>query len=218
MSFNSVGLKARSILSARLALAASLTFLLGACGDSGTGSGGSGGEAGMGGEAGGGAGGTAPGAERRMFVTSSSQDGDFGGIEGADALCSALAAQAELEGEFKAWLSTLSSSVAERLAPAEDARYVLVDGTTAATSWEDLLDGSVAVPIDLDESGTRRTGDVWTGTLSNGEAYSIDDCDGFTSGTEGTGLCGTTSSAASFWTENSNPTCSTQLRLYCIEQ
>ena len=32
-----------------------------------------------------------------MFVTSSSQDGDFGGIEGADALCSALAAQAELE-------------------------------------------------------------------------------------------------------------------------
>ncbi len=188
-----------------------------ACGDSGSPSaGGAGGDGGVGGEAGGGAGGGTV-AGRRMFVTRTAQNGDFGGIDGADALCAREASEAGLEGDFKAWLSTLSSPVGERLAPAEDAPYVLVDGTLVAMGWDDLLDGSVAARIDLDASAQRLSGDVWTGTLATGESYELDDCEGFTSNM-GRGLCGTTSSTGSAWTENAVPTCSTVLRLYCIEQ
>jgi hypothetical protein len=207
-----------SVLWRPMALVGILGVLLCACGDSGSPSnGGSGGDGGVGGEAGGGAGGGTV-AERRMFVTRAAQNADFGGIEGADALCAQEASEAQLEGDFKAWLSTRSSSVAQRLAPAEDAPYVLVDGTLVATGWDDLLDGSIAVEVALDASGERRAGDVWTGTLATGESYDVDDCNGFSSATTGSGLCGKTSSRGSAWTESAVPPCSTVLRLYCIEQ
>ena len=206
------------IFAPRTLIAAVLGLILCGCGDSGAtsagGSGGVGGLGGLGGRAGNGGGAAL---ERRMFVTSTAQSGALGGIEGADALCAQQATEAGLEGEFRAWLSTTSSSVAERLMPEEDARYVLVDGTLLATSWEDLLDGSIAARINLDASGQTRSGDVWTGTLATGASYEVDDCEGFTS-TMGTGLCGTTASSGSLWTENATPFCLSQLRLYCIEE
>jgi hypothetical protein len=155
--------------------------------------------------------------ERRIFVTDSVQNADFGGLDGADALCTSQALANGLEGEFKAWLSTMASSVSDRLTHSSDP-YVLVDGTPVANDWDDLVDGSILVPINLDASGQIRGGDVWTGTLPNGLPYTQGDCAGFTNGTDGIGLCGSTASAAASWTASSTPECSLELRLYCIEQ
>ena len=53
--------------------------------------------------------------ERRIFVTNTVRNASLGGIAGADALCATQAAGANLDGDFKAWLSTISSSASDRL-------------------------------------------------------------------------------------------------------
>ncbi|HSN83729.1 MAG TPA: hypothetical protein VLS88_14190 [Polyangiales bacterium] len=165
--------------------------------------------------------------ERRIFVTETAQNADFGGLLGADALCASEAAAAGLDGVFKAWLSTTSSPVADRVTQST-IPYVLVDGTLIADDWDDLTDGDIAARINLDANGQPRGGDVWTGTLPNGLPYMNDaaldggvptiDCDGFESALGGVGLCGTTASTAANWTANATPACSTTLRLFCVEQ
>ena len=71
--------------------------------------GGSGGDSATGGNGGDGG---SPSTDRRIFVTSAIQTAGLGGIAGADEICATEAADANLQGEFKAWLSTTSSSVA----------------------------------------------------------------------------------------------------------
>lgn len=170
---------------------------------------GTGGNAGTGGDAG--------LSEWRIFRTATTQTANLGGIAGADALCAAQAIAAGLDGEFKAWLSTVSSPVADRVTQASGP-YVLVNGTRIADDWDDLVDGSILAPIHLDANGVLRAGEVWTGTLATGASYLNDDCAGFTSGSTGVALCGATNSTTATWTENITPACSTQLGLYCIEQ
>jgi hypothetical protein len=155
--------------------------------------------------------------EWRIFITNTVQNADLGGLDGADQLCVAQAADAGLEGDFKAWLSTRLLSVSNRLVHA-DGPYVLVDGTPVANDWDDLVDGSIRAPINLDANGELRGGDTWTGSLATGASYTADDCAGFTSGSDGTALCGTSASTSATWTQNITPVCSTGLRLYCIEQ
>lgn len=163
----------------------------------------------------------------RIFVTDTAQDADFGGIAGADALCASQASEAGLDGEFRAWLSSVSSPVAARVTQSSRP-YVLVDGTVIADDWADLTDGEIRARINLDARGDVRSGDVWTGTLPDGSSYTNDaaldagvptvDCEGFTSGSGGVGLCGTTGSVLANWTANQTPDCATRLRLFCIEQ
>ncbi|MFZ1865203.1 MAG: hypothetical protein WAU39_13345 [Polyangiales bacterium] len=190
-----------------LSIALALLLPIG-CGGSASGTGGAGGTGGSGGN---------EATQSRVFITNTAQTADFGGISGADELCANEASAAGLEGVFKAWLSTASSSVADRLTHSTGP-YVLVGGTVIANDWDDLVDGSISAPINVDASGQTRTGDVWTGTLATGASYLSNDCDGFTNGTTGVALCGTSSSANSTWTQNITPSCSTLLRLYCFEQ
>jgi hypothetical protein len=155
--------------------------------------------------------------ERRVFVTATLHNGDLGGLDGADQICASQASGAELEGEFKAWLSTGTSSAAERLTHSV-VPYVLVDGTVVANDWDDLIDRSLAAPINLDARGVPRGGDTWTGTLAIGDAYTQGDCAAFTSGSGGMALCGSTGSIDAGWSQSATPACSTALRLYCFEQ
>jgi len=157
-------------------------------------------------------------AERRIFVTSAPQSANFGGLEGADSVCASEAAAAGIGGEFKAWLSTNELAAADRLVQSA-VPYVLVDGTLVADDWADLTDGAIETRVNLDASGVERAGDVWTGTLPSGLSYvGQGDCDGFTNGTDGVALCGSTQSINAAWTASQLPGCSTRLRLYCIEQ
>ena len=87
-----------------------------------------------------------------VFVTSDTYDGDLGGLVGADAKCQALADAAGLDGTFRAWLSDDAESPSTRFTQSTDP-YWLVDGTVVADSWADLIHGSIAHAIDLDEAG-----------------------------------------------------------------
>ncbi|MBT8464664.1 MAG: hypothetical protein KJO57_08265 [Deltaproteobacteria bacterium] len=156
--------------------------------------------------------------ERRIFRTDTTQNANLRGIDGADAICAAQALAAGLEGEFKAWLSTIASPVADRVTQGSGP-YVLVDGTRVADDWSDLVDGSILAPIDLDAKGIARSGEIWTGTLATGASFLGSDCAAFTTDSMGvTGLCGASSATNATWTENITPACSTRLGLYCIEQ
>lgn len=203
------------------------------CGSS-TGSGGSGGAAGTGGAAGSGgtgggsgtagtggesgAGGNIVPTESVVFVTASLQTADLGGLDGADSICAGEAADAGLEGEFKAWLSTLDIPAADRL-NRSTVPYVLVDGTRIADDWDDLVDMQLLAPIDLDADGQSRGGDVWTGTLPSGQPFDDGDCAGFTTDTSASfSLCGSTAFSDSRWTAAQTPSCNTRLRLFCFQQ
>ena len=182
---------------------------------------GHGGDAATGGNGGDGATGGNGGSpsDRRIFVTSAVQTAGLGGIAGADEICATEAADANLQGEFKAWLSTTSSSVADRLSH-DGGPFVRVDEVIVANDWADLVDGALLAPINLDANGQPRTGDVWTGTLETGASYTVDDCAAFTSGdnADGHAYCGSSTSTAATWTYNQRAACASTLRLYCIEQ
>lgn len=155
--------------------------------------------------------------ESIIFITNTVHDGDLGGIAGADQICQSQAAAAGLAGEFAAWLSTLASSVSDRLVQSTGP-YTLVDGTLIASNWDDLVDGTIMARINLDANGTLQGGDIWTGTRADGTSYLGDDCEGFTTDSTGIGLCGSSATSGPEWTENITPACSTPLRLYCVQQ
>jgi hypothetical protein len=207
-------------------------LLAAGCGSS-TGSGGSGGSAGSGGESGmggtpgvggsgnggeSGTGGSVVRTENLVFVTASAQTANLGGFEGADAICAGEASAAGLEGEFKAWLSTLDTPAADRLTRSA-VPYVLVDGTRVADDWDDLVDMQLLAPIGLDAGGQPQGGDVWTGTLPSGQPFADGDCAGFTTeASNSLSLCGSTAFSDSRWTASQTPTCNTRLRLFCFQQ
>ena len=169
--------------------------------------------------------------QKVVFVTSETYTGDLRetpegtGLEGADAKCNALAVEANLPGEFKAWLSdSVSRDLSSRFAPSEY-EYRLVDGTVIATGFDDLLDGQLTSPIQLTEDSNQVPIDsgMWTGTLEDGTwAGPGKVCDDWTSSDafSDQGLIGLTDdSIASFWWTSYGPiTCNISFRLYCFEQ
>lgn len=155
---------------------------------------------------------------KTVFVTSASYTGMLYGPGNADALCATHASAAQLRGTFKAWLSTLEVAAPSRLSQAPTP-YERTDGVRVTNDFDGFLGGSLLAPINRDEFGDPASGDVWTGTLSTGEPYALDDCDGFnTSLSARHAQCGSTSSSGAAWTENIVPACSSLLRLYCFEQ
>jgi len=189
---------------------------------------GSGGDGHTGGSGGGGA---MVDGTKRVFVTSATyQGGALGGLAGADAKCSDRAAAAGLDGTFAAWLSDAGTSAAERLTHSTGS-YVLVDGTTIAASWTDLLRGALAHAIDRDEGGQVRVAvptcmlvnGAWTATTfdgayyvaPSGEQYS---CGGWTD-LHGNGVLGDVSHSDATWTYSGcADLCTNVAALYCIEQ
>jgi len=128
------------------------------------------------------AGSCAAGACRRVFVTSATTNGGFGGLAMGDLFSQSLADASGLGGAFKAWLSDRATDAAVRLSHAT-VPYRLVDGTLVANDWNDLIDGTLAHAIDLHETGARAmpaTPDVWTGTTRTGRTTSTD-CTGWSS-------------------------------------
>ena len=164
---------------------------------------------------------------KRVFVTSTVSDGNLGGIAGADATCNALATAAGLPGSFFAWLGDATTAPASRFTQAP-VPYELVDGTAVAVSWADLVDGSLANHVSLDENGASAFGlQTWTGVLADGTALSpgfptVASCNGWTSSSAAHfGGYGNTSATNGFWTHfASSPTtsCDVARRHYCFQQ
>lgn len=160
----------------------------------------------------------------RVFVTSTSYDGNLGGLSGADAKCLTQAGLGGLTGTYRAWLSTSISS------PATDASftkasgpYRLVNGTPIAADWADLTDGALAAPINVTEFGVGAADTyVWTNTLPNGTAGGpLDgkDCGGWMGTPSGGGYIGRTFATNTQWTSLGLLSCQTPpARLYCFQQ
>jgi hypothetical protein len=171
-----------------------------------------------------------------VFTTSQKYRGGLlGGVEGADAICADHASEAGLTGEFKAWLSQVGSSAADRLTHSTKP-YILVDGTKVADSWDDLLRFDLLHPIDVDENGAKLTPEgswgapVWSATRVDGQAVPWTeggtptsnprlDCTLWSSLDGGVGLLGSWSATDIFWTNTSGGIlCNETARLYCFEQ
>jgi hypothetical protein len=165
---------------------------------------------------------------RAVFVTSTTSDGILGGLSGADTDCQQLAdAQAlsgpdgapPLLGNFKAWLSDSSNGPADSFFQSP-APYFRLDGVRVADNWADLTDGSLQVPINLDEYGNAAGLFAWTNTLPDGSRSSETfHCSNWTNGTtDQEGVYGFTPNSV-FWTDTlSTLDCDQQAALYCFEQ
>lgn len=178
---------------------------------------------------------------KKMFITSTTYNGNLGGLAGADAICQVRAAAGSLSGCYKAWLSDGSTSASTRLTHATGA-YVKVDGVTViANNWISLISGGALLsPIDKDEFGILQTwtsitgsgagcpnldygGTVWvyTNTTNSGASGGCS-CSDWTS-CGGIGRHGYGGNINGWWTETFTGgiwgiNCDQLAHLYCVEQ
>ena len=168
----------------------------------------------------GGADGGKPLDSRRVFVTSKTYQGAFGGLAGGDAECKKLADLAGLGGTWLAWLSDGAGITPPDRLTHSTVPYVLVGGGQIAANWDDLLDGSIAVPIDHDETGAAIPANgvtkVWTGTSAAGMQVGPS-CMAW-SPLGGGGVYGLTTATDGGWTYSAGNSCDSMDRLYCFEE
>lgn len=162
-------------------------------------------------------------AVKRVFVTSQRYNGNLGGLSGADLKCQQRANAANLGGTWKAWLSSSTQSASSRLTHF-NGPYMLINGTTIANNWSDLIDGTLASPINVTEINGLVNIPVWTNTdISGGIApkNTTWHCSNWaTSSSSRRGNTGETTSSNTRWTTGISELCSQNnyIGLYCFEQ
>jgi hypothetical protein len=151
----------------------------------------------------------ATGSSFRIFVTSQTYAGDFGGAAEATNACNSLAAAALVSGKFIALLTATDPDAGTPFDGLGDGRYVGTDGMEIF-SKKPSPSASPKAYI-ADENGAQQSSYVWTGS---GAA----NCLGWTSAA-GMGGYGTNHSAFahSGWLEGGSITCATKLPIYCVE-
>jgi len=161
-----------------------------------------------------------------VFVTSTVHNGDLGGLVGADAICQARADAVGFPGTYFAWLSDTTGSPLTRFVQSPYP-YTLGDGiTVVANNWDDLIDGTLNVPINVDESGTAGVSvDVWTNTNADGTVRVASlVCNDWSSSEVGSNLdfsyVGFTNQNNLSWSSSSGSlrSCNYEARLYCFQQ
>lgn len=174
-----------------------------------------------------------PSRNKRVFVTSQTYPPDFSGISAntlrsADALCFHVARGANLDGNFKAWLSstsvygkpeTVKADAIERIADVgpwvqfdkREQKEIMTFNNKANLISTPLRS------IAFDENGVelKATSLVWTGTSALGKA-TASTCSGFSS-QAGYGTVGSVFEKTE-WTEARSANCYEKHHLYCFEQ
>lgn len=163
----------------------------------------------------------------RVFVTSTTYNGNLGGLAGADAKCQARASAANLGGIWKAWLSDSVTSAASRLNHSNNP-YKRLDGKIVANNWVDLTDGNLVNPIRVNEYGVEKETSsnlqVWTNTKVDGSIIdTLNTCDNWTNSSTTTHVAkiGWSGANYSVWTNFQQIYCSSNnagAGLYCFEQ
>jgi hypothetical protein len=193
-----------------------------------------------------------PAAVKKMFVSSASGTGKLetwpaaggaSGVAAGDAICQALASEAQLENpeDFVAWLSTISSDAYCRVAGfagkvssncdqaqlPDAGPWTRVDGRPFSRNLLDLTgdEGHTLYPPNLDESGNLlQSGPVLTGTESTGVRRLGGDCADWSVETESNRAQSGVSSAGYIWWTEYSPNgstatdCSDTGRIYCFER
>lgn len=165
--------------------------------------------------------------ERIVFATSTGQNGNLGGLTGADAICQSLADSAGLPGTYLAWLSDAVDSPSTRFARSVFP-YTRVGGLVVADSYTDLTTRRLPLDagININEKGEFITGAaVWTNTRPDGTPIALLqrlNCNGWTSADDGiTAFVGASGDIDVEWTFRigvTNRTCDTPSALYCFQQ
>lgn len=149
----------------------------------------------------------------RVFISSISVLGSFGGLGVADAKCAKLAADQGLVGVYKAWLSNVVADALLRIGGTGP--WYRMDGTTVVFSSRTSFPLGPAFPILYNEKGGLVLGaPVWTGTLPSGSASSTT-CENWTAG-GGDGTIGESDKVGATWTEARVAPCSTQAHFICL--
>jgi cysteine-rich repeat protein len=166
-----------------------------------------------------------------VFVTSTLHTANLGGLAGADGICQARAAAANLPGTYMAWLSTnlMNGTPATRFAQSVQP-YRKVDGVLVANNWADLIDGTLASPINKTElNGNPPIGNtgcagggfatVWSATNGTGALINAaSTCTNWTS-TNGGSYWGLATDTSGNWTAwCSGGSCSWTSPIYCFQQ
>jgi hypothetical protein len=176
---------------------------------------------------------TPGGCVRHVFVTDAISNGNLGGLAGADATCQAEADAAGLAGTYLAWLSTDTTSPAERFVQST-VPYLRPDGLVVAEDWADLTDGSLQAPISLNAAGAAPAAPVcpldrvWTNTTTDGTRFNTSwTCNNWTTG-GAVGHAGDMGQTGGDWTAETGAACSVSnhcgsgqevgARLYCFQQ
>lgn len=156
----------------------------------------------------------------RVFITSTSYNGNLGGLEGADTKCQERANAVNLGGTWRAWLSDNSTPVSWRFIHSF-LPYKLLDGTLIANNWADLTDGQLAQTITRTETYSYHGNYVWSGTKENGEILNPGafKCNDWTSSTaNGAAPVGHSGYTDYQWSWGSSYGCANNYPLYCFEQ
>lgn len=165
---------------------------------------------------------------KRVFITSTTYNGNLGGLTGADAKCGERADAASLGGTWKAWVSDSTGSPSTRFSKVT-VSYMLVDGNTViANNWNDLITNKggnyLRSMINKTELNTTVSDqNVWTHTTSAGtEDNANRHCNNWSTttgqGSSRYGHFGNNSKQDSGWTEVGDVECNSNMRLYCFEQ
>jgi len=162
-------------------------------------------------------------------VTSETFTGNLGGRDGADASCNRLAKAANLEGTFRAYLSTDSEDAITRISGARG--WVRTDGLAVADTADDIKASKMFRPIRFDETGKAvTTFEVWTAT-NNGIKFttppaSYGTCAGWTTETptvpnmpdvHPAALVGDAGHSGTVMSFVRAFACTTRARLYCFQ-
>lgn len=151
------------------------------------------------------------------------ENGNLGGIDGADLICNTQASAAGLPGEYKAWITGTdpSNTPASRFNKA-DIPYGRTDGIIIANNWDDLVDGTLLAPINVDENGNPVPDPpsyAFTNTTDAGEHGGGPSCGNWDL-TVGLGRKGIISATNSDWTYTGPPhaPCGSNQYIYCFQQ
>lgn len=158
-----------------------------------------------------------------VFTTSSTWNGNLGGLNGADAKCQSAANSAGLLGTFRAWLlSSSTTHISTRFENASTtAPFALPNGTKIADNWTDLVDGSLDAAINRNENGASASGYVWTNASATGSRLQNSStyvCDNWASNASGRQAdAGSSTSTSSSWGYITPRACDQSHSLYCFQ-
>ncbi len=156
-----------------------------------------------------------------IFISPKQPDANFGGLAGADAICTDAAAAAGLGGTYRAWLSTPTVNAASRFSTARG--WVRVDGAPVADSMDSLtMQHQLFHPVALDATGNRVDVFVATGTDQNGKWSQLNgdgSCSGWTTAAVSASfkqLVGLARFGTVGWTNAAGGDCNMPTSLYCL--
>ena len=120
---------------------------------------------------------------KTVFLTSTTHQGDLGGLDGADAICQALADTAGIgvTRRYRAWLASGDGSP-DTLFIRSASPYVRTDGATVADDYTDLTTCDAASPfnclqnpINVTEENVELVGfrPAWTNVLPSGSIHGV---------------------------------------------